>query len=144
MVIISLKNCISVNNEFYHSKCLTCSICNIELKKYICKDGYLRCVEHADRIEERLNCDICSLPIYSNIIQSSGFNMHENCFNCQHCHISLKKAEAKRLNGKPICQDCFYNMISYDTTTTTTNKRLSKSKSNSNTPRESISYHKKK
>ena len=103
-----LKSCITVNSEFYHPACLQCDVCNVQLEKYICVNGHLRCTEHAEVKGSTLTCDVCHTDIDEGkeVIRSLGKHFHTACFTCQLCRKPLDKATCKLHNGVVGCPEC--------------------------------------
>lgn len=103
-----LKQCISVNDEFYHPHCLRCSLCSVGLSSYICTGGDLRCEEHSEDAPSQLVCSVCNEAIDPNDspVLSCGKKVHEECFFCAYCHTQLFKQNARLRDGLLCCMSC--------------------------------------
>lgn len=95
------------NGQFYHPKCLTCTVCNNTLDgafynrddKYYCINDY--------KAKFGKSCAKCSQFIDSNGILVSGQDFHANCFTCTHCKKVIEPGAViiyKR--GEPHCNTC--------------------------------------
>lgn len=104
-----IQNCVVVNDEYYHTECLVCSVCTASLKKYICVEGHLRCEQHTDFTTDKFTCVVCTRIIDPPTpVRCCGQKCHEECFKCHYCSQALTKATCTLRNDKLCCGRCIF------------------------------------
>lgn len=58
------------------------------------------------------NCCVCKKPIYGQVVSALGKAWHLECFTCYHCGIELGRENFFERDGKPYCENDYYNLFS--------------------------------
>lgn len=104
----TVKQCISVNEEYYHPPCLFCDApgCGKMLDKYICVNGHLRCSDHAENASDPFDCSACGVAIDDDTIRCVGMKLHPKCFVCAKCGEPGQKKSMTLRDKKLCCMKC--------------------------------------
>ena len=95
------------DNEFWHSKCFNCMMCNLSLveQPFMRHQGDPVCKECYDsRCSER--CMACHQPISTHGVKYKDKPYHSECFVCTGCDKQLAGVSFITHNNHPYCKEC--------------------------------------
>lgn len=95
------------DNEYWHSRCFTCLLCNLSLvdKPFMKHQGNPLCMVCYDG-QCSTRCEICDKPITDQGVKYKGKAYHSSCFVCAGCYRKLADISFIMHNDQPFCKEC--------------------------------------
>ena len=105
--ILPTDRYVGSNNEFWHSRCFACLLCNLSLveQPFMKHQGNPLCMKCYDS-QSSTRCAACDKPIVDKGVKYKERAYHSYCFVCTGCVRELSGVAFIIHNHQPYCKEC--------------------------------------